>query len=348
MPNITYRNRKAVSIENNAVRVTVLVEGGHVAEILHKASGVNPLWTPPWPSIEPSTYSLAQHPEYGSDSESRLLAGIMGHNLCMDTFGGPSEEEAAAGLTVHGEASVVPYRIETGAASLEARAQLPLAQLHFERHIVLRDSWVLFHETVENVSAFDRPIAWTQHVTLGPPFLKGGSTEFRLSATRSKVSDTDSWGGQGYMQIGAEFEWPNVPAKSGGAVDLQVFTGAPVSGGFTSHLMDPALDQAFFTAFSPEARVAFGYVWQRADFPWVGIWEEKYCRQAPPWNGQTMTRGIELGVSPVPESRRAMIDRGRMFGVPCYRWIPAHGRVSVAYAAFIGAAEDVPGELRLP
>lgn len=348
MPNTSYRNRKAVSIENAEVRVTVLVEGGHIAEILHKASGVNPLWTPPWPSIEPSTYSLAKHPEYGADSESRLLAGIMGHNLCMDIFGAPSEEEAAAGLTVHGEGSVVPYQIEAGADTLIARAEFPQAQLRFERRLALAGGWVRITETVENLSACDWPVAWTQHVTLGPPFLAGGSTEFRMSATRSKVLDTDFSNGQGYMKIGAEFEWPNMPGKNGGTVDMRVFTGAPVAAGFTSHLMDPAREQAFFTAFSPEARVAFGYAWRRTDFPWVGIWEEKYCRQSPPWNGKTMTRGIELGVSPLPETRRAMIDRGRMFGVPCYRWIPARGRVTVEYGAFIGAAQRVPEELRLP
>ncbi len=102
MAETTYRGRRAVTIENDALRVTVLEEGGHVAEIADKESGVNPLWTPPWPSIEPSTYDRARHPEYGADAESKLLSGIMGHNVCMDLFGGPSAEEAAAGMTVHG------------------------------------------------------------------------------------------------------------------------------------------------------------------------------------------------------------------------------------------------------
>src|SRR3954468_18403039 len=106
MNEVSYRDRRAVQIENENIRVTVLVEGGHVAEILHKPSGVNPLWTPPWPSIEPSTYDPKQNPGYGGDAESKLLSGIMGHNLCVDLFGGPSAEEAAAGVTVHGEASV--------------------------------------------------------------------------------------------------------------------------------------------------------------------------------------------------------------------------------------------------
>ena len=86
----TYRGRRAASVENGDLRVTVLEEGGHIAEMLDKRSGVNPLWTPPWPSIEPSTYSAASHAEYGSSSEAKLLAGIMGHNLCLDIFGAPS------------------------------------------------------------------------------------------------------------------------------------------------------------------------------------------------------------------------------------------------------------------
>ena len=48
-----YHGRRAIQIENAHVRVTVLQEGGHIAELLDKASGVNPLWTPPWPTIEP-------------------------------------------------------------------------------------------------------------------------------------------------------------------------------------------------------------------------------------------------------------------------------------------------------
>ena len=111
MPETSYHGRRASFIENERLRVTVTHEGGHIAEILDKATGVNPLWIPPWPSIEPSTYDLAKHPEYGNDSESKLLAGIMGHNLCLDIFGEPSAEEAAAGMTVHGEGSVARYDV---------------------------------------------------------------------------------------------------------------------------------------------------------------------------------------------------------------------------------------------
>jgi hypothetical protein len=342
MAETIYRNRRAVRIENDQVRLTVLVEGGHIAEFADKATGVNPLWTPPWPSIEPSAWDPVRTPQYGDDAEAKLLAGIMGHNLCLDLFGGPSPEEAAAGMTVHGEASVLPYEISAEPAALTARLTLAASQLAFERRIRLTGRVARIRETVENLSAWDRPIAWTQHVTLGPPFIVPGQTEFRAPATLSKVIESDSTGGKGYMEIGTEFVWPFAPHKDGGTVDMRVFPALDVSAAFSTHLMDPEGEPAFFLAWSPSTKTLFGYVWDSADFPWLGIWEENCCRTHRPWNGETITRGMEFGVSPMPEARRAMIDRGSLFGEKDYRWIPARSRVTVDYSAFIDTADAIP------
>ena len=340
---ISYRNRKAVQLESDEVRLTLLVEGGHIAELLHKATGVNPLWTPVWPSIEPSTYDRGKHPEYGSGGEAKLLAGIMGHNLCLDIFGGPSEEEAAAGLTAHGEAAVAPYEVSLKDGVLTARATFPESGLRFERAITfVSPAAVRIVEQVENLTACDRPVGWTQHVTLGDPFVEPDVTEFRASATRSKVFEGDFAGRDSYMQAGAEFDWPHVPRIGSGTVDMRTFVDLPVSGAFSTHLMDPGREDAFFLAWNPKSKVLIGYVWRQSDFPWLGIWEENRSRTGPPWNGKSVTRGMEFGVSPMPESRRQMIERGRLFGVPTFRWIPAKSTVSAEYRAFVTTANHIP------
>lgn len=344
MADIQYRNRRAVALENDALRVTMLVEGGHIAELTHKGSGVNPLWTPPWRSMEPSKFD-AGSAEWGTDAEAKLLAGIMGHNLCLDVFGGPSAEEAAAGLTVHGEASIVAYEISVSGGELVAKAKLPLARLELERRIRLFGTVAVISESVHNRSAQDHPTAWTQHVTLGPPFLERGKTQFRIPGTRSRVFEADFAGEHGRYKTGADFDWPRVPLKSGGALDLRVYPSAEVSGGYTAHLLDPHREQGFFTAWSPASRVMCGYVWKRSDFPWIGIWEENHSRMQPPWNGKTLTRGMEFGASPMPETRKQMIERGSMFGVPGYRWLPAGGTVSVTYCAFARQAEAIADEV---
>jgi hypothetical protein len=343
MTEVMFRNRRAVQLESSTVRITVLVEGGHIAEVCHKPSGVNPLWSPPWPSIEPSTYDQARHPEYGHDAESKLLAGIMGHNLSLPIFGAPSPEEAAAGITVHGEASIVAYTIRVDGPLMICSATLPAAQLEFERRIELAEDTVRVNETVHNSSALDQPLAWTQHVTLGPPFLKPGSTQFRASATRSRVYDREI--PRNYMKRGADFDWPLVPREDGGTTDMQTYPAGTGYAGLSTQLMDTQKESAYFVAWSPESKVMFGYRWKRADFPWLAIWEQNCTREDAPWNGRTITRGMEFGVSPMPETRRQMIDRGSLFGVPGYRWLPARSSISVEYSIVIGLASEVPEEI---
>jgi hypothetical protein len=347
MPESSYRQRRATVIENRQLRVTVLREGGHIAEVFDKGAGVNPLWTPGWPSIEPSSFDARKPHSYGTGIDAKLLAGIMGHNLCLDIFGGPSDEEAAAGLTPHGEGPVAPYEISESDGALICRARFPLAQMQFERRIQLEESSIRIRETIESFSPCDRAVGWTQHVTLGPPFLERGITQFRASATRSKVFDT-AFGVADYLTRSAEFDWPMAPRVDGSLADLRILNNASVSSAYTAHLMDPKQTHAFFVAFAPAFELAFGYAWKRADFPWMGIWEENHSRTHAPWNGQELTRGMEFGVSPMPESRRSMVDRGRLFGVPTYRWIPAMSRVDVEYWIVSRRTQMIPESLEWP
>jgi len=345
MPLSRWREREAATLENEALRVTVLREGGHLAEILHKKSGVNPLWVPPWPTIEPSQYDPVRNPEYGSDAESKLLSGIHGHNVCLDLFGTPSPEEAAAGMTTHGEASVAPYSISFSQDGLQMRATLPLHGLEFARAIRLEGERVRFFETVENLTATDRLIAYTHHVTLGPPFVVPGITEYRIPATRSMSYPHDFAGPSGSLQVGASFDWPIAPSRDGnGTVDLRRLRDVPAASAYSAHLLDPSLDRAWLAAWSPESSLLFGYEWSRSDFPWVGLWEENRSRTTPPWNGQTLTRGMEFGASPFPESRRAMTERRELFGTPAGRWLPAKGRIAVEYSAFVRIADAIPDQ----
>lgn len=294
---ITYRGRKAYQWENDQLRVTVTVEGGHIAEIFHKGRGVNPLWTPPWPSIEPSVYSPSTHPEYGTGPEAKLLAGIMGHNWCVDFFGPPSEEEASAGYTVHGEASLVAY-------DENLKAHLPLSQLNVSRTMELKGNQILFTEEVENLLPFDRHIAWQEHVTLGPPFLERGVTTLEAPILRSaKLNE-------------GEFEWKD-----------RRYPSSAMSSDYHAHL----LSKGEVKVTNPKLGLRLAYEWNLQDFPWLGIWEENFERKHAPWNGRTMTWGIEFGASPYPEYRFRRATRGMMWAAPTAVWLPAKSKRKISY-----------------
>ncbi|MFZ0641529.1 MAG: hypothetical protein WAM25_00120, partial [Candidatus Acidiferrales bacterium] len=161
------------------------------------------------------------------------MSGLMGHSICLDTYGTPSAEELAAGMPVHGEGPVAPYPVESNENSISMTAVLPFAQIRFQRRLELSgdaSGSIHIRESVENLSHSDRPIAWTQHVTMGPPFLEAGRTQFRAPVARSKVIDEDFTGGRGLQKIGAEFNGLLCPRKDGGVIDLRVYPSEAVSG----------------------------------------------------------------------------------------------------------------------
>lgn len=326
----TLHNRSVFQIENDQIRVSVTQQGGHIAEILEKSTGTSPLWVPPWPSIEPSSWSPQRHPEYGQQADAKLLSGIMGHSLCLDLFGPPSEAEQAAGMMTHGEAGVISWTFEPAPDGLCARCDLPSSQLAFERYLTLKRERVRIRETVQNLSSFDRPIAWTQHVTLGPPFLEKGRTQFHATIARAYSTD-----GQGCC-IGCGSDCQATQSVTRTLSDARSF------GGYRACLMDQDQINSHFVAWSPATKTAIAYVWNTADFPWMGIWDENHSRDFMPWNGRTLARGMEFGVSPFPESRRHMIERGSFQGHPAYKWIPAHTAVTAEYYAEVIKAESMP------
>lgn len=297
MKPVEYLGRRAYQWENDDLRVTVVAEGGHVAELFHKKKRVNPLWTPPWKTIDPSKYSPETHPEYGTGPEAKLLSGILGHNWCVDFFGPPSEEEARAGYTVHGEASIVAY-------NEKLEAHLPMSQLNVKRTIELEGSKVHFTEEVENLLKFDRHIAWQEHVTLGPPFLERGVTVVDAPILRSaKLNE-------------GEFEWKD-----------RRYPSSLASSDFHTHL----LTKGEVKVTNPKLGLRIGYEWNLQDFPWLGIWEENCGRTHAPWNGRTNTWGIEFGASPYPEFRFRRATRGLLWGAPTAVWLPAKSTRKIRY-----------------
>jgi hypothetical protein len=294
---VTFLGRRAYEWETSELRVTVLVEGGHIAEIFHKKKGVNPLWVPPWQTIEPSTYSPSKHPEYGTGPEAKLLAGIAGHNWCVDLFGPPSEEEALAGYSVHGEASIVAY-------DENLRAHLPMSQLNVRREMKLDGNRIEFTDTVENLLPFDRHVAWQEHVTLGPPFVERGVTEIDAPVLRSATLNE------------GEFEWKD-----------RKYPKSLSSSAIHTHL----LTKGEVKVTNRNLGLRIGYEWNLQDFPWLAIWEENHGRTHAPWNGRTMTWGIEFGASPYPEYRFRRATRGLMWGAPTAVWLPAKATRSIRY-----------------
>ena len=83
-----------------------------------------------------------------------------------------------------------------------------------------RNPVIYCEEEAVNLSSYDRPISWNEHVTFGPPFLEAGTTWFDMPATRAKVCPA-SYSPRFSLQPDAEFTWPNAPTKDRKRMNLR-------------------------------------------------------------------------------------------------------------------------------
>lgn len=353
-------NRRGWMLENNNLSLFLMAGGGHIADLrLKGVSAVNPFWAPPWKSIEPWNYRQRDAKRYGI----KLLACIYGHNLCLSAFGDPSRDEEKYGMACHYEAPVVRWSVVRKAINersicFEYGCLLPVAQMRFVRTISMRaDSKVInVRETIQNLARRDVPFTICQHVTFGPPFLESNVTAFDASAIKGHTFPA-KFGTPQRLKIDKDYKWPQGPGLDGKVdhasrvVNLR-FMGKGKNGDFHTNLMDLKKEYAWFSAVNPRLGLLVAYVWRRTDYPWLGIWEESYARKQPPWNGRTLSRGMEFANSPFPLGLRKSVDLGTFQGQRAYAWLPARGKIVHNYSILAlrvnqncgGVADIMPGK----
>jgi hypothetical protein len=343
---IRWNNREATRLTNGVVDLVALTSGGHLAEFrfLEQEGRIssNTFWEAPWITFDSGGKAADDLPAiYGPVEVRRFFSSYTGHCLCLDYFGGPSAEQAAAGLSMHGEAPNARWHLLSpsarGGALARWKVQLPSAQLAFEREIRLGvgESVAYVRETVSNEGGAEHPFDWVQHVTFGPPLLKEGESTLSASASRGITWPVDYDGGS-MLANNREFTWPHAPLASGkGSADLRQPFATKGLGFIAGIQLDPGRQQEYVLAVNWKERLGVGYCFRRADFPWMTISEENHSRQDTPWNGRVQARGMEFGTTPLPLGREETVRRGPVFDTPHQCVIPAGGKKTAQYLIFL-------------
>ena len=195
-------------------------------------------------------------------------------------------------------------------STLIASVVLPLAGLAFERRIALDGRSVIVMERVTNSTAARSADRLDAARHAGPALSREGRHAVRGSATRSQVIE-GAFGPADYLCAGATFDWPMAPRIDGGVEDLRRYTAAPSSRPTPRISWTRHATRAFFVAFSPQAPAGLWIRVAAARLSLAGdLGREPRRARCHRGIGREVTRGMEFGVSPFPETRRAMIDRG--------------------------------------
>ncbi len=316
--NASFEGHPAISLANDKLELLVLKQGASVASVILRddPAKLNPLWDPARMSRE-------------VNGRSNFSSGT-GQFLCVDGFGGVSNEEKAAGLPGHGEAHLVEWESRQQDGQLVMTAQLPHTQENITRTmtVVNGENIVTYETTLESQLAFDRPVLWAEHCTIGSPFLAPGVTVVDFPAIRSKTRPHEGKPNLPFrLPSDVEFTWPNAPTVDGKTVDLRAAPDHPNSGDHTASLVDPKRKLAFVTAINPRDGLIVGWIFKPEEYPWVQNWENY------PASGK-LARGMEFSTQPFDLPRRIIIDQNNLWGTLLYRWLPAKSRISTRFALF--------------
>jgi hypothetical protein len=332
-----FEQQPALTIANDRLEATVSVQGAALVNLVLRADSesLSPMWNP---------IRMARE----SGQASRSGTGAIGHFVCVDGFGGGSEEERAAGLPGHGEAHLQTFEVrdsgtngKTGSITMHAR--LPLVQENFTRtfRMVDGENVIYVESALASELAFDRPISWAEHTTIGSPFLQAGVTLSSISGSRAQnrpYQGTGSPGAERRLASGVNFTWPFAPLLNGRLTDL---TSPPENAHYLDHatvLVDPALTLAWIATVNTARHLVIGYMFKRDEYPWVQNWGNF------PENGK-FARGLEFSTQPYDESRRLAVAKNGMFDAPTFRWLPAKSTIRSRFLLFYARTPDGFGKV---
>lgn len=311
----TYKSRHSLVLRNDACELVVDVAGGSLRDFRLSGSDMNPL-------------NWGWKPDEGAPLDDQPR--VMGHFLCLDRWGPPSEAEGKNGMPYHGEAGRVPWTVEqpnTDATGNDTamRATLPLAGLSIRRRIQLapQAAYALVTETVTNQRPLGRIYNMVQHPSIGPPFL-----------TTNTVVDCN--GQLGFSQDrepppkSPSFHWPIAVDKHGAKVDMRTLIDNE-SPNVVSYVVNDKY--GWVTAHSPENSLLIGYIWQSAHYPWIDLWRQVR-------DGKPNARGLEFGTTGLHQPFPMLTKQLRIFDRPLFEHLDAGAATTKSYGVFLLSTPD--------
>jgi hypothetical protein len=333
--------RTAITLTNGLAELTLLPGGGHLAHWgFAKEQGQpqqNTLWEVPWKTADPGSAAHAAIAEAFQDEEAgSYLASYTGHVLCLDGFGAASAEDAAKGVSLHGEAPTAIWSFTCEQENkAEGSAELPVAGLRVDRRFVLEagESVLRVEEKVTNLRDAERALHWVQHATFGAPLFADGARA--TASVQQGVTSPQEYDGCNLLARDTEFTWPYAPGADGERIDLREMFVRNGAGFVAATQQAEEREHGFVAVCHAGSRLAVGYVFRVEVFPWVALWEENHTRDAAPWLGRVQARGMEFGTTPLPLGNEAVDARGPLFGRSTSRRIGAQETLRAPWLLFL-------------
>jgi Domain of unknown function (DUF4432) len=289
------KDYRAVSLENEKVRVTILIDkGADIYELLYKPRDVDFLWKS---SI--GLRSMKNYQPMIPGKGGTFLDFYEGGWQEMFPWGGHASTYRGVDTGLHGEVALASWDYQV---DIDTPEEIKVTCTIRTRRapFLLKKTFTLYrhradlriNEVVVNESDEQLDVVWGHHPAFGWPFLDD-SCVIDLPPCRVRTAESLDAGGR--LAENTEGDWPMFRLRHGGETDLSKIPGPSC----------PSHDIAFLHGFvegwyalrSQSQSVGIGLAWDVNIFPW--IWYYQLFRGAPdyPFWGMEYVASIEIATS---------------------------------------------------
>lgn len=286
----TYKGMKVAFLENDLIRVGVLVDkGADVFEFTYKPLDLDFMWQSPIEMRKPFVATSAL-PEgafhdyfYGGWQEILPSAGWASEPY-LGTFQG-----------LHGEVSLLPVEVSIEQntpeiVSIHTRVRLYRSPLALDRTLTLQKnrSALFIHEKLENESGYDYAIIWGHHPALGAPFLD----ENCVVTTPAKKVEVLAFHPNGLWKPGGDYDYPMVPNQRTGQLE-DISQVRPASTKSVDVVFFKELTEGWYAVNNQKRCAGFGMAWDEKLFRYLWMWQVYGGHNDYPWYGRTYNVALE-------------------------------------------------------
>ncbi|MDC3415152.1 DUF4432 family protein [Terrihalobacillus insolitus] len=293
MDNYTFKGMKVVFLENEKLRIGILIDKGtDIFEFLYKPKDLDITWLSSNGVQNPNRY-LSSSPDPLSTFSDYYPGGW------QEIFpnGGPPSSSLGAQFGQHGEITNMPwdYTIvndDVNEISVEFSVKTKKTPFFVTKRMSLRsnDSTVYVEEKIVNQSEVEIPIMWGQHFVFGHPFIDGDCF-ITMEAGSKVIPHPVPINAHGRRVNGKQvYQWPEAKDENGNKVDLRTF---PKKGSPSEMLYLTDYNDAKYAITNPNKKVKLVVAWDKAIYPYLWVWQEFGATDAYPWYGRHYNIGLE-------------------------------------------------------
>jgi hypothetical protein len=306
----TYRGMRVAFLENEAIRVGVLLDkGADIFEFTYKPLDLDFMWQSPIEFRKPFTATSAL-PEgafhdyfYGGWQE------------VLPSAGWASEPYQGTYQGLHGEVSLLPFEASLREdsperVSLHTWVRTYRSPLKLERTLSLeRNKSALFiQERLTNESENEFAIMWGHHPAFGMPFL---SEDCVVTAPAKKV-EVLAFHPNGLWQPGGDYDFPMTPNRRTGK--LQDITRVlPRSTRSVDVVFFKELSEGWYGLTNEKLGVGVGLAWDITLFKYLWMWQVYGGHNDYPWYGRTYNCALEPFTSYPPAGVQNALKNGSAY-----------------------------------